>query len=341
MEKTGIIYSSTERTPVVLPELSGLLPPLTEEQAALLEQDLLKNGCIAPIVVNEDLAIVDGHNRQAICEKHGIPYQMWVFHFDDLLDAMRWAVDTQKGRRNLDKWELGKIALKLKPALEARGKANMSAGGGDQKSQEVRKKAESQPQVESVPSEGDAESGIPKSENPISPVNTCKEMAKSVGIAPSTMGQIIQIDEKAPQAVKDALDNKEISVNKGYEITRQVQDLPEEEREQAAVDALTMQKVQKELKKADDEAARRSKIAGQFSKTYIMVNHLSDTEEDVGYWVECSRMTPQEIHNDAVTSRAYAEKFLRIAELLEAKLPPDFKPFEDEVMERIAGGADD
>ena len=336
MENTGIIYSSAERTPVTLPELSGLLPPLTEEQAALLEQDLLKNGCIAPIVVNEDLAIVDGHNRQAICEKHGIPYQMLVIHFEDLLDAMRWAVDTQKGRRNLDKWELGKIALKLKPEVEAKARARQQEYYGNQ--YEGKEKAAS---AGNEPESDESGLGATLPQVHSDPVKTRKELASSVGIGERTMDKVMQIDEKAPRAVKDALDNKEISVNKGYEITRQVQELPEEEREQAAVDALTMQKVQKELKKADDEAARRSKIAGQFSKTFIMVNHLSDTEEDVGYWVECSRMTPQEIHNDALESRRYAEKFLRIAELLEAKLPPDFKPFEDEVMERIAGGADD
>ena len=318
MRNTGIIYSSTEKTPVVLPELAGLLPPLTGEQLSALEADILQNGCYSPIIVNEDLTIVDGHNRQALCVKHGIPYEMKVFHFDDTLEAMKWAFDTQKGRRNLDKWELGKIALKLKPEIEAKAKANQSAAGGDK-------------------TEGALSAKSPKA---LSPVDTRKDLAESVGIGEHTMGQIMQIDEKAPQAVKDALDNKEISVNKGYEITREVQKLPEEDRDQAAVDALTMQKVQKELKRADDDTARRCKIAGQFSKTYIMVNHLSDTEEDVGYWIECSRMTPQEIHNNAVESRMYVEKFQRIAELLEAKLPPDFTPFEDEVMERTGGGDD-
>ena len=77
---------------------------------------------------------------------------MAVFAFDDLLEAQQWALDTQKGRRNLDKWELGKIALKLKPEIEARAKANMSAGGGDQKSDE-------------------AKSGSVNSPNPISPVD--------------------------------------------------------------------------------------------------------------------------------------------------------------------------
>ena len=37
-------------------------------------------------------------------------------------------LDAQKGRR-MDKWELGKIALKLKPEIEAKAKGNMSPGG--------------------------------------------------------------------------------------------------------------------------------------------------------------------------------------------------------------------
>ena len=59
-----------------------------------------------------------------ICEKHNLPFTMLVFSFADLLEAKQWAVDTQKGRRNLDKWELGQIALKLNPEIEARARAN-------------------------------------------------------------------------------------------------------------------------------------------------------------------------------------------------------------------------
>ena len=39
-------------TPVVLPEMAELLPPLTEEQLAALETDLLKNDCYSPVIVN-------------------------------------------------------------------------------------------------------------------------------------------------------------------------------------------------------------------------------------------------------------------------------------------------
>ena len=74
MRNTGILYSNAERKPVVLPELAEVLPPLSGEQLAALEADLLKNGCYSPIIVNEDLVIVDGHNRLRLCEEHGLPY---------------------------------------------------------------------------------------------------------------------------------------------------------------------------------------------------------------------------------------------------------------------------
>ena len=124
MKNTGITYTSAERSPVILPEMAELLPPLSAEQSAALEEDLLRNGCYSPIIVNEDMVIVDGHNRQSLCEKHGLPYTMAVFSFEDLLEAKQWALDTQKNRRNLEKWELGKIALKLKPEIEAKARAN-------------------------------------------------------------------------------------------------------------------------------------------------------------------------------------------------------------------------
>ena len=65
MRNTGIICSSAERTPTVLPEMAELLPPLTGEQLAALEADILKNGCYSPVIVNEDMVVIDGHNRQS------------------------------------------------------------------------------------------------------------------------------------------------------------------------------------------------------------------------------------------------------------------------------------
>ena len=302
MRNTGAEYTSSERTPTILPELAELLPPLSGEQFAALENDILQNGCYSPIIVNEDLVVIDGHNRQRICEQHGLPYRMAVFAFDDLLEAKQWALDTQKGRRNLDKWELGKIALRLKPEIEARAKANMSAGGGDQKSDA-------------------AKSGLTTLSDPIPTVNTRKELAGSVGIGEVTMGKVMQIDEHAPAAVKEALDKKELSVNQGYNITRQVQDLPEEEREQAALAAVEVEKAKKEIREKDAEIDRQSKIAGIFCKAFEKAVLLTPTEENVRIWARCTRMTREEMEDTVKESRELAGVFTSIADLMERILP--------------------
>lgn len=304
MRNTGTIYSSTDRSPVVLPEMADLLPPLTGEQIAALESDLLKNGCYSPIIVNEDMVIIDGHNRQRLCEQHGLPYQMAVFSFEDLLEAKQWALDTQKGRRNLDKWELGKIALKLKPEIETRAKANMSAGG-----QAFRPSA-------------DAEEGLTTLSNlPSVPVSTRKELADSVGIGEVTMGKVMQIDAHAPAAVKEALDKKELSINQGYNLTRQLQEVPEEQREQAALVAVEVEKAKKEIREKDAEIDRQSKIAGIFCKAYEKAVLLTPTEENVRIWARCTRMTREEMEDTVKESRELAEVFTTIADLMERILP--------------------
>ena len=299
MRNTGVTYSSGERTPVALPEMAGLPPPLSGEQLAALEADLLRNGCYSPIIVNEDLVIIDGHNRQRLCEQHGLPYQMAVFAFDDLLEAKRWALDTQKGRRNLDKWELGKIALKLRPEIESRAKENMSLGGQAYKP---------------------SEEGLTILSN-LPPVNTRRDLADCVGIGEVTMGKIMQIDEHAPAAVKEALDKKELSVNQGYQITRQVQKLPEAEQEQAALELVELEKAKKEIREKDAEIDRQSKIAGVFCKAYEKAVLLTPTEEHVRIWVKCTRMTREEMEDTIKESRELAEVFTTIADLMERILP--------------------
>ena len=302
MQNTGAEYASTEATPVILPEMAQLLPPLTGEQLAALEADLLANGCYSPIIVNEDMVIVDGHHRHELCEKHGIPYKIAVFSFQDMLEAKQWALDTQKGRRNLDKWELGKIALKLKPDVKARAKENMSLGG-----QAFR------------PSE-DAEEGLATLPN-LPPVDTRKELAEAVGLGERTMGKVMQIDEHAPAPIREALDSGELSINQGYNLTRQLQEVPEKERENAAALAVELAKAEKEIQAFDAEADRRGKIAGLFCKAFERAVLLTPSEENVRIWVECTRMRTDEIEDSVRDSRELAEVFTTIAEILERMLP--------------------
>lgn len=302
MKNTGIEYSSTDRTPIVLPELAELLPPLTGEQLGVLEADLMKNGCYAPIIVNEELVIIDGHNRQKLCEKHGIPYRMSVFAFSDLLEAKRWAIENQRGRRNLEKWELGKIALKLKPDIEAKAKENMSMGG--QAYHPIETREERSATLPNLP-----------------PIDTRRELAEAVGLGERTMGKVMQIDEHAPAVVREALDKQQLSINQGYNITKQVQDLPEGQREEAAIQAVELAKAKKEVRELDAEADRRGKIAGLFCKAFERAVLLTPTEENVRIWTECTRMRPDEIEDNIKEARELAETFSIIADILETLAP--------------------
>jgi len=278
--------------------MEQLLPPLSSEQFSALERDILENGCYAPIIVNEDMIIVDGHNRFRICKKHSLPFKMLVFSFVDLLEAKRWAVDTQKGRRNLDKWELGQIALNLKPEIEARAKANLSAGGGDKKSEGTK-------------------SGLVNSPNPILSVDTRKEMAQAVGIGEQTMGRIMQLDENAPQALKDALNSKEVSVNRAWKILETVRQLPDEEQGPMAAEMVA---AVHNIDQLDAEADRRGKIAALFCRAYEKSVLLAPTAENVRCWVEGARMRPDEIERAMRDSYELAQTFQTIGDILKEEM---------------------
>ena len=289
MQNTKIEYSSSDRTPVVLPEMEQLLPPLSVEQFSALERDVLENGCYAPIIVNESMEIVDGHNRFRICEKHGLPFKMMVFSFADLLEAKQWAVETQRNRRNLSMWELGQIALKLKPDLELAAKNNQGLR---------------------------ADLSVNSSKS-YEPVDTRKAMAHTVGIGEQSMGRIAQLTENAPQTLKKALDSKAISINRAWEIMKTVQQMPPETQDDLAVEMLS---AVREVEQLDAEAERRGKTAKLFCKVYEKAVLLTPTVENVRDWVTGTRMRPDEIEDSIKESYELAQTIQTIGDVLKMEI---------------------
>ena len=57
----------------IIDELKNLLPPLTETEFTGLEVSIVKDGCLSPLVVWNNI-FVDGHHRYEICCKNQIPY---------------------------------------------------------------------------------------------------------------------------------------------------------------------------------------------------------------------------------------------------------------------------
>jgi len=138
------------------------------------------------------------------------------------------------------------------------------------------------------------------------------------------MGKVMQIDENAPEVVKDALDNKELSINQGYNLTRQLQQVPEEQREEAAKDAL--ENFRKEVKKKDAEIDRKTKIAKRFCTVYEKINLLEVSEDNIRNWVDCTRMKPDEIADAAEESYRHSEMFREIGDILKnTVLPEDWR----------------
>ena len=152
-------------------------------------------------------------------------------------------------------------------------------------------------------------------------MDTRRELADAVGLGERTMGKVMQIDEHAPTAVKEALDSGDLSINQGYNITRQVRELPEEQREEAAALAVELEKAKKEIRQCDAEADRRGRIADLFCKAFEKAVLLTPTEENVRIWAECTRMTREEIEDSVKDARELAEVFTAIAGILETLLP--------------------
>lgn len=89
---------------IIDPEVQGLLTPLTKEEFDGLERQLLDgkhvdHGVVA-VLDNKDI-LADGHNRNAICIKHGLEFPIRRKHFDSREGLLQWVIDNQLGRRNL------------------------------------------------------------------------------------------------------------------------------------------------------------------------------------------------------------------------------------------------
>lgn len=81
-------------------EYKNLIRPLSREEYAQLEANLVLDGCRDPIITWNG-TIVDGHNRYEICNRLHIPYAIQEMSFDGREDVIVWICSNQLGRRNI------------------------------------------------------------------------------------------------------------------------------------------------------------------------------------------------------------------------------------------------
>jgi hypothetical protein len=83
------------------PDFRDLGTPLSAGELAELERLLLVEGCRDALVVwQEEQILLDGHNRYALCTRHGLPYRIDYRSFPSREAAQQWLAATQMARRN-------------------------------------------------------------------------------------------------------------------------------------------------------------------------------------------------------------------------------------------------
>lgn len=166
---------------VIDQEFQSLIPPLSDDEYKGLEKSILAEGLREPIITWNG-TIIDGHNRYAICDEHGIPFTQVEHEFPSRDAAKIWIIENQFGRRNLSKYDRSVLALQLEPlyAAEAKRRAldgNSRGGKSSQKSDAT--------------SDGSEEGG--KSYH----LRTDEQLAKLAGTSRDTIRKVKTIEQAA------------------------------------------------------------------------------------------------------------------------------------------------
>ena len=181
------------------PEFRDLIPPLNEEELKLLEASLVADGCESPLIVWNGV-IVDGHNRYAICRKHGIPFSIQEKNFSSRDDAMLWMLRNQLGRRNLNDYQRGEMVLVLKSRMKTEAEKRKYAGVSDCDLPENFQEGQA--------SEKDRKGREER--------ETYTRLGKLAGVSGRQMRKIDKLANSADEATKAKLRKGEVSVHRAY-----------------------------------------------------------------------------------------------------------------------------
>ena len=95
------------------PEYEKLLPKMSDEEFAELKASIQSEGQHYPIIVNEDLEVLDGHHRFRACMELGIEPDFEVRKFDDKLVEKKFVIEANLRRRHLNNFQLVELAVPL------------------------------------------------------------------------------------------------------------------------------------------------------------------------------------------------------------------------------------
>jgi ParB-like chromosome segregation protein Spo0J len=111
------------------PEYDKLLPKMSDEEFAELKNSIQTEGQHYPIIVNEDLEVLDGHHRYRACMELGIEPDFEVRKFDDKLIEKKFVIEANLRRRHLNNFQLVELAVPLLEIEKTLAKKRQSQGG--------------------------------------------------------------------------------------------------------------------------------------------------------------------------------------------------------------------
>ena len=173
--------------------LRAYIDPLTDDEREALERSLLAEGCRDALVLWGDL-LVDGHNRHALCMKHGIPFETRQnTSFKSIEDVHLWMIENHLGRRSVSDFQRGVLALRKKEILQARTAAA--------------------PAPDDPPWDEDSGEPPPLPAAVVSQALSRQALARAARISSNTLGQIEKIQKAAAPELVRAVKDGAISIN--------------------------------------------------------------------------------------------------------------------------------
>jgi ParB-like chromosome segregation protein Spo0J len=194
------------------PEYDKLLPRMSEEEFAELKRSIETEGQHYPIIVNEDLEVLDGHHRYRACTELGLEPDFEVKKFDDKLLEKKFVIEANLRRRHLNNFQLVELAVPLLEIEKALAKKRQSRGGRDGRDLQL------------WVASSDAEFA------PEAKAKAAEVVAKRAGVSTRTLERGKKIIENASEDEKQKLREGKTSIARVYqEIVNEQKPKPPEE----------------------------------------------------------------------------------------------------------------
>jgi ParB-like chromosome segregation protein Spo0J len=175
-----------------------MLPMMSQEEFEQLKESIRTEGQHYPIIVSEDLEVLDGHHRFRACLELEIDPDFEVKHFENKLLEKKFVIEANLRRRHLNNFQLVELAvplLEIEKALTKKQHAQKS-----QKESIVQTETEDDNSFSALEPKG----------------KDIEKVAKKAGVSTRILEQGKKIIEEASEDDKQKLREGKTSISKVY-----------------------------------------------------------------------------------------------------------------------------